>query len=84
MTDGLEPRWLAVAAVVLLAAFEPSAAGAQEYYADVRPILTANCVGCHSEAGIAWSMEDPEEAYERRRDHQTLGRERLREGGGSP
>ncbi len=67
MTEGLEPRWLAVATVVLLAAFGPSAAGAQEYYADVRPILTANCVGCHSEAGIAWSMEDPEEAYERRR-----------------
>ncbi|HSG46531.1 MAG TPA: hypothetical protein VLA43_01835, partial [Longimicrobiales bacterium] len=38
---------------------------AQEYYADVRPILVESCVGCHSEGGIAWSMEDPDETYGR-------------------
>ncbi len=40
---------------------------AQDYYQDIRPILNDNCVRCHSEAGIAWSMEDPEEAFRRRR-----------------
>lgn len=47
-----------------LAAFAVPAAG-QTYYDDVRPILVENCLGCHSEAGISWSMEDAERTYER-------------------
>jgi len=38
---------------------------AQTYYEDVRPVLVENCVRCHSEAGIAWSMEDAERTYDR-------------------
>ncbi|MDT8342184.1 MAG: hypothetical protein RQ751_11790, partial [Longimicrobiales bacterium] len=61
----------AASGLVLVAAGLPLAVTstplqAQDYYADVRPILVENCVGCHSEDGIAWSMEDPEEAYRRR------------------
>ena len=49
----------------LLAA--PTAVAAQDYYADVRPVLVERCVGCHAEDGVAWSMEDPEEALRRSR-----------------
>lgn len=45
----------------------PSAVDAQDYYTDVRPVLVERCMGCHSEDGIAWSMEDPEETYDERR-----------------
>jgi hypothetical protein len=37
------------------------------YYEHVRPILVQNCMGCHSAKGNGWSMEDPEEAFSRRR-----------------
>ena len=40
---------------------------AQDYYRDIRPILTENCVGCHTAEGVAWSMDDAEETYERHR-----------------
>lgn len=36
---------------------------AQDYYADIRPVLVRNCVGCHSSGDIGWSMEDPEQTY---------------------
>jgi hypothetical protein len=39
----------------------------QDYFGDIRPILTETCMRCHTEEGIAWSMEDPEEAFRRRR-----------------
>lgn len=52
------------AAVVPLATAAPTAA--QDYYADIRPVLVESCQGCHSEAGVAWSMEDAESTYERR------------------
>ncbi len=55
---------VAIAAVTF--AFPAASASAQEYYADIRPVLAENCMGCHSDAGIAWSMEDPDETYERR------------------
>ncbi|MDZ7779805.1 MAG: hypothetical protein U5R14_07710 [Gemmatimonadota bacterium] len=58
------PPVAALLAAVLLA---PAAVEAQEYYADVRPVLAKECMGCHSEDGIAWSMEDPEETFEERR-----------------
>ena len=44
----------------------PTPGAAQEYYADIRPVLVENCVHCHSEGGLAFSMEDPEQAYRRR------------------
>ncbi len=40
---------------------------AQDYYSDVRPVLVETCMGCHSEEGIAWSMEDPEATFAERR-----------------
>ena len=45
----------------------PAGVASQTYYADVRPVLVQECMGCHSEDGIAWSMEDPEETFEERR-----------------
>ena len=48
-------------------AIVPSGASAQTYYDDVRPVLLENCVGCHSEDGIAWSMEDAAATFERAR-----------------
>lgn len=44
-----------------------SPTAAQTYYADVRPVIDQNCVTCHSEAGVAFSMEDAERTYTRRR-----------------
>jgi hypothetical protein len=40
---------------------------AQDFYQDIRPILAENCVGCHTAEGVAWSMDDAESTYERRR-----------------
>lgn len=37
------------------------------YYRDVRPVLVQNCLRCHNDAGVSWSMDDPEKTYERRR-----------------
>ena len=54
---------LAVTALVAAA----SAASAQDYYADVRPVLVERCMGCHVAEGIGWSMEDPEETFARHR-----------------
>lgn len=34
------------------------------YYADIRPIIEQKCLVCHSEAGVAFSFEDPERAYD--------------------
>ncbi|MFW6200967.1 MAG: hypothetical protein ACOC8B_00175 [Gemmatimonadota bacterium] len=52
---------LTLAAVVALAAASPAAA--QDYYSDIRPVLVENCMRCHSDQGIGWSMEDPEQTY---------------------
>ena len=51
-------------AALAMAFAVPAAASAQDYYSDVRPMLVENCVGCHNEAGIGWSMEDAEATYE--------------------
>lgn len=45
----------------LAAAVAP--ARAQDYYTDVRPVLVERCMGCHTEDGIGWSMEDAEATY---------------------
>lgn len=60
-------RVLPVLPLAALAALSTSPASAQDYYGDIRPILTENCIGCHSSDGVAWSMEDAEESYERAR-----------------
>jgi hypothetical protein len=46
----------------------PVPGSAQDFYADVRPMLVEQCMGCHTQGGIAWSMEDPEETLERARE----------------
>ncbi len=56
---------LLLSAVLLAVPVGPLAA--QNYFDDVRPVLTQNCVRCHNAEGVAWSMEDAEETYERRR-----------------
>ena len=53
--------------VLALGALAPAAAGGQEYYRDIRPLLAERCAGCHSDAGVAFSMEDPEATFRRRR-----------------
>ena len=56
----------AVAVVLFAGAATPLVA--QEYYGDIRPVIEERCLGCHNEGGIAFSMEDAEETYERHRD----------------
>ena len=68
---------LVLPATLLLTAL-PAALDAQDYYADVRPLLVENCMGCHTEAGPGWSMEDPEETYgERSRLHRAVTRREM-------
>lgn len=58
---------LAALALALLTVVGASPAEAQDYYSDIRPVLVENCMGCHTEEGPSWSMEDPEVTYEERR-----------------
>lgn len=53
-------------ALGILAIGPPPPASAQDYYSDIRPVLVETCMKCHTEQGVGWSMEDPEETYERR------------------
>lgn len=57
----------APAALLIAVLVTPGTVHGQDYYADVRPVLVKQCMGCHSEDGIAWSMEDAEETFEERR-----------------
>lgn len=66
----------ALVAVVLAFAFAQPAS-AQTYYEDVRPVLDQNCMTCHTEAGVAFSMEDAERTYRRRRAIGTTVADRL-------
>lgn len=59
------PILLPLLAPLLLPALAPSSASGQDYYADIRPILVQNCMGCHRDGGPGWSMEDPAETYRR-------------------
>jgi len=46
----------------------PQAPGAPTYYQDVRPILEANCAGCHTPGGAApFSLRDAQSAQSRAR-----------------
>lgn len=60
-------RALPALSLIALIAMATFPLAAQDYYGDIRPILTENCLGCHTADGVAWSMEDAEETYERRR-----------------
>lgn len=55
------------ASLVLLAATAVPVQS-QEYYGHIRPVIEERCLGCHTEGGIAFSMEDAEATYERHRD----------------
>lgn len=57
----------AAVALAFLSALAPTALAAQDYYADIRPVLVESCVGCHTAEGVAWSMDDAEATYERHR-----------------
>ena len=37
----------------------PGVVASPTWYADVRPILDKSCARCHTDGGLAWSMEDP-------------------------
>ncbi len=54
---------VALGAALLL----PGAVAAQDYHSDIRPLLQSNCLGCHSEDGVGFSMEDATDTYARRR-----------------
>ncbi len=56
-------RFVALGFLLALAA---APAAAQDYYSDIRPVLLENCMSCHTADGPGWSMEDPEETYQRR------------------
>ncbi len=56
---------LALGGALLLASVAVVAAvGAPDYHRDIRPLVEANCLGCHSESGVSFSMEDPDVAYQ--------------------
>lgn len=65
--DRLTPTLGALVLLTTAAGLAPDRAFAQSYYADVRPVLVQECMGCHTEDGIAWPMDDAEETFEKRR-----------------
>ncbi len=58
---------LLVASTLAVVALAPTDAVGQDYYSDIRPILAENCLQCHAEDGIAFSMENAERTFARRR-----------------
>lgn len=65
-TSRLPPAALAPVLGILTLGL-PIPGSAQDYYDDIRPVLVETCMRCHTDEGVGWSMEDPEEAFERRR-----------------
>jgi hypothetical protein len=59
-------RALPVLAAAAALALVPAPTSAQEYYADIQPIIQRSCMGCHSANGPGWNMEDADATYERR------------------
>ena len=37
-----------------------------EFYADVMPLIAANCITCHADEGVSFSFEDPDDVYRMR------------------
>jgi hypothetical protein len=51
--------------VLLLASVAAVAAiDTPDYHRDIRPLVEARCLGCHSDTGVAFSMEDVDTAYQ--------------------
>lgn len=55
---------LYVAGLLLFATVVSAGARKPDYHRDIRPLMEARCLGCHSERGVAFSMEDVEVAYQ--------------------
>jgi hypothetical protein len=47
-------------------AVAPGTAAAQEFYADIQPLIQRHCMGCHGATGPGWNMSDAGATYERR------------------
>ncbi len=63
----MHPIHPTVALALAVALASATSLDAQDYYTDVRPVLVEKCMGCHSEDGPSWSMEDAERTYGRAR-----------------
>lgn len=59
-------RTLSMVAAAAALALAPAPSDAQEFYADIQPIIQRSCMGCHTANGPGWNMEDAGAVYERR------------------
>jgi hypothetical protein len=59
-------RALALSGMATLLAIVPAPADAQEFYADIQPIIQRHCISCHGASGPGWNMEEPDATYARR------------------
>lgn len=55
---------LYLAGALVFASVVSAAARKPDYHRDIRPLMEARCLGCHSERGVAFSMEDVEVGYQ--------------------
>jgi hypothetical protein len=60
------PRALPLFAVAATLLAAPAPTSAQEYYADIQPIIQQRCMSCHGVNGPGWNMTDTGATYERR------------------
>ena len=50
--------------IAILLGCPPGIAAAEvEFHEDVMPLIAANCVICHSNDGVSFSFEDPDDVY---------------------
>ena len=63
MRASSRPAAVARLLTILFSSGAAAPVAAQDYYADIRPLLNRNCLACHSAAGPGWSMQDPEATY---------------------
>lgn len=57
-------RRFAVALALLLAGV--AQARTPSYFRDIRPLIESHCLACHVDGGVAFSLEDPQRAYDLR------------------
>lgn len=51
-----------LSAILILCSLLPlSAIGEINYYKDIRPVIEQRCINCHSNKGVSFSFEDPEQ-----------------------